>query len=171
MPKNILIVLYLFLHGMASAQSPKPLLIEISLDTSKSQPLAIYNIQLSNYSDSIICVLRSPTIVLGVGFEPQKLASRSSDGVKEMFDLEWSAADTANMYEGPLYRGVTILPRQALYFKIGIPASKKAQYLSIEYINIYDLCYRSFVNNMIDAFWFKKFHLYSEQIAVPSKMR
>jgi hypothetical protein len=171
MPKNLLIVLYLFLHSIASAQPPKPLLIEISFDTSKSQNFAIYNIRLSNYSDSIICVLRSPTIVLGIGFEPQRLVSRSADGVGEMFDLEWSAADTSNVYEGPLYRGVPILPRQALYFKIEIPASKKAQYLSVEYVNTYDLCYKSFINSMKDAFWFKKYPLYSEQIAISSKIK
>ncbi|HXB31870.1 MAG TPA: hypothetical protein VNV35_00550 [Puia sp.] len=169
MPKYLFLIFFSFFNALAFGQNKEPVSIDISADTLKGKNFAVYNICISNFGDSIVCILRSPTIVLGVGFPPQDLAVRVKDSVKELYELEYSARDTNYNYEGPIYHGVIILPRQALYFKIRIPFSTKDQLLSVEYTKVYDLCYRDFVSGMIGAPWLKKYHVNSKMIAIPSK--
>ena len=133
----------MFLFDFAYCQKKEALSIETSKTNYASDSLYIYSISISNFSDSIICILHSHFVLLSVGNNPQALTATENNETKEWYNLKQAAKDTLFTYEVPQYRASIILPYQSLNFKILVHSSNKEQFLTINYFYLLDFCYRN----------------------------
>jgi hypothetical protein len=168
MLKTCMLILFSVAYGVCSGQIREPLSIKIEQAVSNNGGFKVYNVTLGNFNDSIICILRSPTISLNSRQGPFELAATNRDKDKEVYNPEYAILDTGVIYEAPLYLGSLLLPGHIMKFSIEIPVSKKEQSLTVEYFRMYDLHYREFEANMINGGWYKSYPLRDTTVRLPA---
>lgn len=156
-----------FFYCACYCQKKDVLSVEVAKVGYAQDSSIIYGISITNFSDSIICILHSHFILLSAGNSPQALAVTENEGKRESYLLTQSARDTLFAFEIPQYRASIILPYQMLNFKIQVAGSQKEQFLSIEYFQIFDMCYRKFKNEMLIGRWYQKYHLLNKSVELP----
>ncbi len=163
---NILIIFLIF-STTSFSQKRNLLQIQLNKIDSKNDSFSIYELNISNYSDSITCILHSPAIFLGLGGEPQELAVTEKTESNQFYNLKLSMRDTIYINEVNLYRSSIILPYQSLLFKIRVPISSKKQLLSIDYFRLPDISYQKFEKEMEKGRWYEKYHQFKNVILLP----
>jgi len=153
--------------GFSYCQKINSLSIEINKAGYGSDSSSIYNVSISNFSDSIICVLHSRFVSLDVGNSPQALAATANNDDTVFYNLEQAVKDTFNTYEGLLYRGTIILPYLSLNFRIKVDGSSEKQILSIEYFQLFDIRYRKFEYEELLGRWHEKYNRSIKNILLP----
>jgi hypothetical protein len=85
-----MIILLSVAYGVTSGQIREPLSINVEPGQSNGDRFLIYNITLGNFNDSIVCVLRSPTISLNSRQGPFELVALDRDKDKETYNPEYA---------------------------------------------------------------------------------
>ena len=152
-------------------QQAEPFTIIVKPAVSSNDSFSFYKVELGSHIDSVICILRSASISLGIDAEPSYLVPLKSNDTQEQYNLQYALYDSTISVDVPFIRGSLILPGHALYFQVKVPVSKKRQYLTVEYFNIYDVSYREFEDRMKYGNWFKKYHLNAKTVLLPGSHR
>ena len=169
MLKTCMLILFSVAYAAAFGQKIRePLSIKIKPEVSKNSRFKIYNVTLGNFNDSIVCILRSPTISLNSRQGPYELVAVGHDNGKERYNPEYALLDTGVIYEAPLYFGNLLLPGHTMNFSIKIPVSRQEQVLNLEYFRMYDLHYRAFKDSMIYGGWYKNYRLQDTTVRLPA---
>jgi hypothetical protein len=161
----LLLLLAIDVHG----QQSNPL-VALKKDTTING-ISIYNMSITNNSDSILCVLRSLFVSLTLD-APQVFAPYGANSDFDDFTLEYSAIDTAHNFEVTPYIGELILPGQKLSFKIELLFSnkKKLGRLRFKYIYLNDLEYRKFMLEMRKVgSWYYKYTRHEKSVDLPNQ--
>ena len=165
--RNIILIFCLLSSSISYCQKRDSLSIKISKTGSANDRFSIFDLSITNYSDSITCILHSPAVFLGAGSGSQELAVTENSESRQVYNLKLAAGDTIYINEVLLYRASIILPYQTLHFKIRIPSSKKKQLLSIDYFHLFDISYQEFEKEMRIGRWYEKYHQSNKVILLP----
>jgi hypothetical protein len=154
--KAIVIILGLLLANRCLAQ------LEVKvLKSAYTDDASVYEVSITNKTDSIACILHSIFLdltskrLMGLPLDEYQRVDTS-----DLFSLEFTYRDTLNTFESTVYRGECILPYQTLNFKVMVtdPPKGRVQKFSFEYFYTSDLCYRQFMQEMkMVGFWYRKY--------------
>jgi len=126
--------------------------------------LALYNVQINNDTDSILCIPHSIYFDLRETVDlPKGLAVYKSSNETSFYNLIYAFGDTTIDPQFYPTSANFLLPHQKLEFEISLRKSNKKKCLVFKYVQLFDLCYRSFLHEM-QGHWLRKYTVIEKQV-------